>query len=237
MKKTILAIAALAAGVSASAQIQTTKSSDLAVTLDVTYVSDYVFRGLKNADDSIQPSVEASYGDFYAGAWHSNDINSSSDFSETDFYAGYNLAINETFSADLGVTRYTYSNAAADLDSTEVFAGVKANVVLSPSLYYYYDFDNEVSSYIGSIGHSFPIANVGLNVDVSAIYGFIQRPKGDQGDYSYWGLGAAIPYKLSETATLTAAVNYTHVDRSNFPAGGDQDQDKVVFSVGLAVGF
>lgn len=235
MKKTILALAAVAAGVSASAQVQTSnKPADLAVTLDVTYVSDYVFRGVKLGDDSIQPSVELSYGNFYAGAWHTNDINASAGASETDFYAGYNLAINDTFSADLGLTRYTYNGGGLSSEnSTEVFAGVKANLFLSPSAYYYHDFDLEISSYIASIGHSFPIANVGLNVDVSATYGWIQRPKSIGGDYSYWGVGAAVPYKLNETATLTAAINYTHIDRSNF----EPTQDRVVFSLGLAVGF
>jgi len=241
MKKTILVLAALAASVSASAQ-QAAKTSPLAVTLDVTYVSDYVFRGAKVADASIQPSVEAAYGNFYAGAWYSDAIsqnNSTAAFdSEADLYAGYNLAIDETFSADLGVTRYTY-NGGSQNDTTEVFAGVKASVLLSPSVYYYYDFDRDVSSYIASIGHSLPIAKLGISVDLSATFGYVQIP-GD--DYSYWGVGAAIPYKLSDTAKLTAAVNYTHADSSNLSnnTGGvtlTDDQDQVVFSVGLSVGF
>lgn len=233
MKKTIIALAALAVG--ASAYAQETAKSALAVTLDVTYVSDYVFRGLKAADASIQPSVEASYGDFYAGVWHSNDINSSNAWSETDFYAGYNLAINETFSADLGITRYTYNGSGTSaFNSTEAYAGIKADLFgLNPSAYYYHDFDQEISSYIVGLGHTVAISQIGVSLDLSATYGWIQRPKSIGGDYSYWGLGVALPYSLSETATLTAAVNYTHVDRSNF----EPTQDRVVFSLGLAVGF
>ena len=235
MKKTILALAALAVGASAYAQ-EAAKTSDLALTLDVTYVSDYVFRGVKLADDSIQPSIEAAYGDFYAGLWHSNDINSSAGSSETDLYAGYGLALNETFSADFGVTRYTYNGSGASaLNSTEVYVGVSADVALSPSVYYYHDFDLEVNTYIASIGHSFPIADLGISLDTSATYGWVQSPKADGGDYSYWGLGVAVPYALSETATLTGAVNYTHVDRANRAA--DVTQDRVVASVGISVGF
>ncbi len=233
MKKTILALAALVTGVSAYAQ----KPADLAVTLDVAYVSNYVFRGALRAEDSIQPSIEASYKDIYAGVWLSDEMNSSSS-NETDFYAGYNLAINETFSADFGVTRYTYESASG-LDSTEVYGGLKANVLLSPSVYYYYDFDRDVSSYIASIGHSLPIAKLGLSVDLSATFGYIQIP-GDNQDYSYWGVGAAVPYKLSDAAKLTAGVNYTHADSANLPAAArstSRDQDEVAFSVGLSVGF
>lgn len=231
MKKTILALAALAAG--ASAYAQETAQSALAVTLDVTYVNKYVFRGLELADNSIQPSVEASYGDFYAGIWHSSEINASSGLTETDFYAGYNLAINETFAADVGVTRYTYNGSGtSQFNSTEVYAGLKADLFeLSPSVYYYHDFDNEVSSYIASIGHSIAISQVGVSLDLSATYGWIQIPGGNGSDYSYWGVGVALPYSLSETATLTAAVNYTCADRKVL------EQDQVVFSLGLAVGF
>lgn len=233
MKKTILALAALAAGVSASAQ-EAAKSSALAVTLDVSYVSAYVFRGVELAEDSIQPSVEASYGDFYAGIWHSDDVNSNAgSTAETDFYVGYNYAINETFSADLGVTRYTYDDNAIADDSTEAYVGIKADVALSPSLYYFHDFDNEVNTYIASIGHTLPIEQIGLSLDLSATYGYVQIPGND---YSYWGVGVALPYSLSETATLTTAVNYTHADTRN-PGGLNNDQDQLVFSVGLAVGF
>jgi len=236
MKKTILALAVLAAGVSASAQ-EAAKSSKVDLTLDVTYVSNYVFRGALLAEDSIQPSLEATYGDFYAGVWYSNEVNGTV-ASETDLYVGYNLAINETFSADFGATRYLYDGQSGN-DSTEVYAGVKANVLLSPSVYYYYDFDRDVSSYIGSVGYSVPVAKAGISVDLSATYGFIQSG-GDGQDYSYWGFGAAVPYKLSETAKLTGAVNYTHSDSRNFPASAGSignDQDQIVFSVGLSVGF
>lgn len=239
MKKTILALAALAAGVSAHAQT-TAANSALAVTLDVTYVSDYVFRGLRLADASIQPSVEASYGDFYAGVWHSDAIsqNSGATFdSETDFYVGYNLALNDTFSADLGVTRYTYNGGGRD-DTTEVFAGIKGDLgIVDASVYYYHDFDQEISSYIASVGHTLPIEQLGVSLDLSATVGYIQSPKSDRGDYIYWGVGAAIPYQLNENAVLTAAVNYTSLDRHNLPAQANQDQDQVVFSLGLAVGF
>ena len=171
MKKMILAVAALAAGVSASAQ-DASNASSLAVSLDVTYVSDYVFRGAKLADASIQPSIEASYGDFYAGVWYSDAIsqnNATATFdSEADLYLGYTRPITEIFSADLGVTRYTY-NGGSQGDTTEVSAGIKTNLLLSPSVYYYYDFDLEVSSYIGSIGYKLPIPKLGVSLDFSAI--------------------------------------------------------------------
>ena len=231
MKKTILALATLAAGLSASAAEG--QSNQLAVSLDATYVSTYVFRGLETAGASIQPSLEANYRDFYAGVWYSDDF-AGQVASETDLYAGYNFALTETFSADVGLTRYLYERQIGD--STEAFVGLKANVLLSPSLYSYYDLDNESTTYIASIGHSVPVAKLGLQVDLSALVGLVQRTNG-AADYNYWGVGAAIPYQLSENAKLTAAVNYTNVGDAEPTGGISSEQDQIVYSLGVSIGF
>jgi conserved hypothetical protein, proteobacterial len=229
IKKTALAIAAVAAGVSAQAQDEAAKS-DLSVTVDVTYVSDYVFRGEKLADASIQPSVEATYGDFYAGAWHSSELSHNDGDTETDLYAGYGLKINDTFSVDFGVTRYTYSGGSQD-DSTEVYVGVSANVLLTPSVYYYYDFDNETYTIEGSVGYSLPIDAINASLDLSGKVGHVGAP-GD--DRTYFVVGAAVPYKLSDTATLTAGVDYIVNDGDRLI---DNDEDGLVGKVGISIGF
>ncbi len=227
IKKTSLALAALVAGVSAQAQ---DAKSDLSVTVDVTYVSDYLFRGAKLGDASVQPSVEAAYGDFYAGAWHSSEVSHSDGATETDLYAGYGFAINETFSLDAGVTRYTY-DGGSDLDSTEVYVGVSADVLLSPSAYYYYDFDYETYTIEGSIGHSFPIDAIKASLDLSAKVGHVGAP-GD--DRTYYVGGAAVPFKLSDTATLTVGVDYVVNDGDNLIDG---DEDGIVGKAGISIGF
>lgn len=233
IKQSALALAALVAGVSVQAQ----EASALSVTVDVTYVSDYAFRGQKLDTASIQPSIEASYGDFYAGVWHTSAISGNSGATETDFYAGYGFAINETLSLDVGVTRYTYNGggglAGGTDDSTEVYVGLSADVLLSPSLYYYYDFDNEVSSYIASVGYSLPVDAINTSLDFTGTFGFIQAPASS--DYTYASVGVSIPYALSETATLTAGVEYIYNDTSRGYDGSSRDG--LVGSVGISIGF
>lgn len=238
IKKTALALAAIAAGVSAQAQ---ESASALSVTVDVTYVSDYVFRGQQVASDSIQPSIEASYADFYAGIWHSNDINSSGT-SETDFYAGYGFSLNDNIRLDAGVTRYTY-NGQSGGDTTEVYVGASFDVLLNPSVYYYYDFDREANTVEVSIGHSFAIDAINSSIDLSAAAGYVSKQGTAAGqindDYTYYVVGASIPYKLSETATLTVGVDYVLNDTesaSGFSATGNDD-DKFVGKVGISIGF
>lgn len=239
IKQTALAVAAIAAG--ASAQAAEAAKSDLSVTVDVTYVSDYVFRGVQLGDASIQPSVEATYADFYAGAWHTSELSHNDGGTETDLYAGYGYKLNDKVSFDAGVTRYTY-NGGSNGDTTEAYVGVKGNVLLSPSLYFYHDFDLETNTVEASVGYSLPIDAIKASLDLSAKLGNVSAP-GE--DYTYAVVGAAVPYKLSETATLTAGVDYIINDSDNMGisgASGSQtfgngDGDIIVGKVGISIGF
>lgn len=237
IKKTILALAALTAGVSAQA-------SELSATIDVTYVTDYVFRAVRASEAAIQPSVEATYGDFYAGLWYSDDINNAA-VSETDLYAGYNLKASDTLSFDFGVTRFFYDGQSAG-DTTEAFVGASLKSVVTPSLYYYYDFDREVSTIEASVGYSLPIDAIKASLDLTGKFGYVIRD-GDlvgygvttKNEYSYFSAGAAVPYKLSDTATLTVGVEYIYNNEktlSMFDAGQNEDQI-IVGKAGISIGF
>ena len=245
IKQSILALAAVSAGTAAYAA-EAAKSNDVAFTLDVSYVSDYVFRGVKVSDSALQPSLEATYADFYAGAWHSNEISDNTPAptvadpipvqDETDLYVGLKHKLDDTFSADVGVTRYLY-NGGSQIDSSEVYVGINANVLLSPSIYAYYDFDKEVATYIGSVGYSLPIEAIKSSLDFSASVGFVDINGGQE--YLYGVAGVAIPYKLSDTSTLTVGVDYIANDDDNIAGvqtlGGGNDT--VVAKVGLTVTF
>ena len=230
-KKTALVLAALVSGVS-------TQAADVAVTLDTTYVTDYVFRGAQLGEESIQPSVEATFGDLYVGAWHSSALSNKKDATETDLYTGYNIKIDDTFSADLGVTRYFYEGKSTG-DTTEAFLGVKADVALSPSLYYYYDFDLETYTFEASIGHSIPVEAIKASLDLSVKGGTVLTSRSVVNkirteDRVYGSVGVAIPFKLAENATLTAGVDYIVNDGGKLIDG---EADGFVGKVGLAIGF
>jgi uncharacterized protein (TIGR02001 family) len=231
IKKTALALAALVAGVSVQAQDAAPEASALSVTVDVTYVSDYVFRGVKLADASIQPSVEAAYGDFYAGAWHSSELSNNNGGTETDLYAGYGFAVTDIISLDVGGTAYTYSGGSSD-DTLEAFVGASFDVLLSPTLYYYYDFDNDESVVEASIGYSIPLDAIKASLDLSAKYGWVAPDAGEQRVYGV--VGAAVPFKLSETATFTVGVDYIINDGGDFIDG---DEDGIVGKAGVSIGF
>ncbi|MFH1497730.1 MAG: TorF family putative porin [Verrucomicrobiota bacterium] len=235
MKKTAIVLAALVAG--SVAQAQESTGSSLSVSLDTTFVSDYVFRGASLGNASIQPSIEASYGDLYAGLWFSNNLNNTAgDPTETDLYVGYGFALTDTISLDVGVTRYIYDGGNG-ADETEVYAGASFDVLLSPSVYYYYNLDTETSAYIGSIGYSLPVEAIGTSLDFTGTYGYIQNTGLVVGseDYTYGSVGVSVPYALSDTATLTVGVEYIVSDSDTLRT--ESQDDIIVGSVGVSIGF
>lgn len=234
IKKTALTLAVIAAG----ASVQAEDASALSVTVDVTYVSDYVFRATNLGNAAIQPSVEAAYGDFYAGVWASNAISNTDDLSEIDLYAGYGLAIDDTFSADFGVTRYTYEGGSA-IDTTEAFVGVSADVLLSPSLYAYYDFDLDNTTFEVSVGYSFPIEAINSSLDLAGALGYVDLGDAIAGnsDYTYYSVGVSVPYALSETATLTVGADYIYNTEDTVAGFNGGDNDAIVGKVGISIGF
>ena len=246
MKKTILALAALVGASAAFADVAapaaTTTAKSYSVTLDNTIASEYIFRGLEVADATFHPSVEIAYSDLYAGVWGALPFNNNAgaDYKEFDFYAGYGHALNDTWKLDAGVTHYYYGDTAGSRDTTEFFLGVNGKVsVLTTSVYGYYDIDLQATTFIGSVGYSLPLEKLGTSLDFTATLGYVdvgENPSSEPADYTYWGLGVAVPYKLSDTATVTAGVAYTNGNR-NSTINGLALEDQVVGTIGLTVGF
>jgi uncharacterized protein (TIGR02001 family) len=251
IKKTTLALAALVAGVSAQAQEE---ANSLSATLDVTYVTDYVFRGQRLAEASVQPSFELGYAGAYAGVWHSDDI--SGDYnevlgvdSETDLYAGYGFDVTDTISLDALVTRYTYSGGSAD-DSTEIGLGASLDVLLTPTVYAYWDFDYEIFTAEAAVGYSFPVEAANISIDLSGKIGYRSIddvPFGLPDDYTYFVAGVSVPYALAENATISVGVDYiynTEEELSAFKIGTDSlgnpvsdENDIIVAKVSVTFGF
>src|SRR5690606_27742127 len=129
--------------------------------------------------------------------------------------------------------QYTYNGGNGD-DSTEVYVGLAADVLLSPSLYYYYDFDYDYSTVEASIGYSLPVDAINASLDFSASADVVIPDSGN--NYNYGSVGVAIPYALSDTATLTVGVEYV-VNDTEGTFDRANDDDIFVGSVGISIGF
>lgn len=219
MNKTIASvIAALGVAVSANAQ-------DLSITSTVGYESVYVFRGAELADDIFQGSVDLAYGDFYAGIWTAQPLTSSQD-NEIDVYAGYGFAASDLVSIDFGGTVYYYPEIGSGDETTfEAYVGAAFDVMLSPAVYVYYDFDLEVLTIEGSIGYSVPLSDVS-SFDLGGYLGLIEP---DEGDSQYYvGATADIAYSFTESTSGSIGIRV-----SDLEDGGSEFYWGASFSAGF----
>ena len=215
MKKTAVLLAALVTGavLRADEAPVAPATPSYTVTVDFPYVSSYVFRGLKLADDAIQPSIKVAAGSAYAGVWLSEPIDSEFD-SEIDFYGGYSFALSGGWAVDVGATIYHYpeldTSGGAEDTTVEGYVGLTGalgGVTLGG--YVYQDFTLEITTLQGSLGYSIPLGEK-LNANFTGTLGYVTPDSGDE--YTYYGASVQFPYKISDSSTLTVGGSYANHD-------------------------
>lgn len=229
MKKSVLILAALLAGVSLRAE----EASSYSVTLDFPYTTKYVFRGVELARQSFQPSVEVGVGNFAAGLWTNQPILDNTD-NEIDFYAGYSASLSDTWSLDVGGCLYYYpeldASSGADNTTFEPYIGITGTVGdVSPGLYLYYDLTLKALTVEGQLGYSVPLSPAGASLDFSLNLGRVDPDAGS--GYTYYSIGASVPFKLSESGTLTLGINYAHNSISGI------ENSSFFGTAGVTIGF
>jgi len=245
MKKTIATIAIAGAATAASADFL----SDLSISGTFDFETEYVYRASKLADQSFQPSVEFGYpvlgGDLYAGVWTNQPITPATTAitvggvpvgtaragigNEIDFYAGYAYPVMDIVTIDVGATYYWYPESAglgAINHTTEVYIGVSADVLLSPAVYFYYDFDLKQTLVEFSIGYSLDLGEYlgaeGVSIDTGAYLGLLNTgdtsggadllgaPGSDPSNgYTYGGVTADLVYAFSENVSGSIGVRWS----------------------------
>lgn len=134
MKKLVLAAAVAAATMGSVTTAQAVELSG-----NVSYVTDYRFRGesqnfdnvVNEASAALQGGFDADFGNgFYAGTWASNVNFENENTIEFDFYGGFASEIGDTgVSYDVGLLHYYYDGfrpnpGDADIDTTELYGSV-----------------------------------------------------------------------------------------------------------------
>jgi len=217
MKKIALLLAALVSGAALSAQ--DTPASSYSITSDFTFASAYVFRGVKYANSSIQPSLKLTSGGFYGGIWMNQPFNGDYD-NEIDFYGGYNFAISSGWTLDVGATYYYYpqldTSTGADEGTFEAYVGANGTLGHGVTLgvYVYHDFTLEATTFQGQLGYSVPLHDT-LSCNFAVTAGHVSPDEGD--DANYYGASVQFPWKLSDKATITTGVNYGTNDVDGLP--------------------
>ncbi|MEX2382427.1 MAG: TorF family putative porin [Opitutales bacterium] len=246
MNKTIVSIAA-ALGLGASSLSAQQLPFDYSLTSDMTFASEYVFRGLKQTDSAFQPSIEVSVLDAYLGLW-SNFPYRHSHENEVNLYGGYEFAIDQMpmLSFDLGGTLYYFPSSDVRR-SHEFYAGANFRDIgviegLSAGVYFFHDMDIKSNILEGYVGYSVPLDQFGgmafpASVDLGAHLGAAGGNKGFD-SYNYYGFSAEVPFRLTELATLTAGVHYADAWNQGDDRGFRGNTDNSLFgTVSLTMGF
>lgn len=226
MKKVSLLLATLVTGATLSAQdpapAPAASAPSYSVTVDFTYAGKYVFRGVQYTEGSIQSAIKVTSGAAYVGVWTPQPVTNNTD-NEIDFYAGYGFKLSDTWSLDVGATLYYYpeldDSTGLDNSTFEPYVGVTGTFgSFTTGLYAFQDFTLKNFTIQGTVGYSVPISDK-ATFSLLGTIGNVSPDAGD--DYTYYGIGATVPYKLSDTATFTVGLQYaTHdidlVDDSHF---------------------
>lgn len=220
------------------------------------YENAYVFRGALKDRNAFQSGVELGYavggGEVYAGVWGSLPISNYDGVKEFDYYIGYNHAI-DIVTVDAGFTYYSYAgtpNRFSPAQHTrEIYIGASADVLLSPSVYFYYDFDLNQTVFEGSISYSLDLTqytNVeGLSLENKAYLGFLNarkaqaQPGTQKNGYTYFGFASDIAYAVSENVSTSFGIRWAmnndgHNGNSVNGSGTKDNQFWFGASVGLA---
>ncbi|OYV47868.1 MAG: hypothetical protein B7X06_02475 [Verrucomicrobia bacterium 21-51-4] len=164
---------------------------------DIDFNSEYIYRGKKEAQASMNPAMRAQMpvwmGSAYAGTWMNFPVAQENVNNEIRFNTGYELPLtmlpvmSDVFTADLGYTYYWYLNNHLGMPnsgtyqplsrSNEIYIGLLAKCIANPAAYLFYDFNLEQVVLEGSISHSFDLGELisanGFSLDLGARAGWL----------------------------------------------------------------
>ena len=191
---------------------------DFQIVSEHTFVTDYIFRGVKEAGPSAQTALEVSAYDAYLGTWANFPIEQADGDNEVNFYAGYEYPIPgvENVVLDGGLTVYWYPDGAdtADDRTHEWFIGANISEFgvygMTFGSYLRKDFDLKTTTFQPYVGYTVDLAEWGIpntSIDTEAYAGFISGRKGSE-SYNFYGFSVAIPYDVNEVVGVEVGLAY-----------------------------
>lgn len=223
----------------------TAPAIEVSATAGLDMMTDYVWRGQRLSDDHgvVQPYLEASYEGATVNFWANEDLGRSQ-HTETDLTLSYSLSL-QRLSVDLG---YIYYALDGFDDTQELFLSVAYDIIGSPSITYYGDFDEGRGSFVVvSIGHSLDLPNdmrlnggfsAGVNFQ-NAIMGLDRR--GERFTNFYNGeVSASLAIPITKNLAVEPKVAYSFAlnsDARTALASANVDGDSETLYGGIGISF
>jgi hypothetical protein len=179
--------------------------------------TEYIFRGVAIQDNNpmYNPSVSFSYKGFsayYWGAYGDGPV-AGEHYEENDYGVDYTLGLmNDKLSVTAGFVMYHYPDDSAE--TYEFYALASYDCFLSPSIAYYWDFDQIGASYMSlGISHSFDLGQyvklkepMSLGLDLSASLGIDFEYNSSDTQLNDILLGVSVPFQVTENFEVHAGL-------------------------------
>jgi uncharacterized protein (TIGR02001 family) len=186
----------------------------------VGYFDKYLWRGfnLSGSQPVVQGGVNLSTSGFTLGYW--TNLQASKDegegftageASETDITIDYTYA-NDYVAVSVGNIYYMLDEPFNN--TSELYLGVTAKTLLSPTVKVYYDWDEAEENglfYTAAVSHTFGVTDK-LNVGVGALVSYNDESDFSVGDYSDWHnyeLSASATYAITDQLSITPSFVYS----------------------------
>ncbi len=180
-------------------------ASELTLSGDVTFASDYAFRGISQTEEApaLQGGLSLSTASgFYASVWGSNVDFLAEGTLELDVMLGWSGAINDDWSTDVGIMRYGYPNAEIDGSNFYELYGSLSYKDLTFGLAYSDDYYANSGNFIYVYANYTYALSDNLSLELH-----VGQNEYDDSSASYldWSIGLS-------TEVLGAGVSLTYVD-------------------------
>lgn len=210
------------------------------------FMSNYVWRGQKLSNGVvIQPSVGITYDGFGANLWANYDTGLH-EHNETDLTLNYSHSI-DMVSLEGGYIFYALEGVD---DTQEVYVSVGVDVIASPAITVYYDFDEGDGAFIvASVDHSFELHKmVALDLGASVSYNADNAVMGTDADGNEFSDFYNGDLSASLSVSVTDAISVGPMIAYSFPLSNDAedaieaisddgDSDIVYGGINLSVSF
>jgi hypothetical protein len=233
-KKMIVAGIVTASIVGAGASSVMAEEEKPTAEASVAFLSQYIWRGYELSKDSlvIQPSITTSYKGFSANLWGNLDTDyyatGSHNWNETDFTLSYDGSY-EKLGYGAGWIYYALEDGADD--TQEFYATVSYDILLSPSLTFYYDTDDYAGDWYAklSLAHTFMIAEK-YGLDLGLSFGYTDNK--DWSAFSDGLLSVSMTFPVNEYIAITPQIYWSFAlsdDASNAFEGGPSHDDSFIY--------
>ena len=195
---------AMAAAILFSSSLATAEEAKPTAALDVSFLSQYMWRGIDLSKDSIviQPSMTMGYNGASVNLWGNFDTDNAAydgaKYNETDVTLSYAM----TFDMVSVTANYAYYAVDAVEDGQEVYMSATLNTLLSPTVTIYRDIAHTPSWYfVAGVSHSLPLFDkTTLTLGATASYYYSD-------DTALTEVGSSDEYRNLHSGVVSATVN------------------------------